>query len=186
MLLSLETSLRGTRRGSRAFGRTALHDLGDLRDRFERLVLDRLRREPAQVRRRDDVGAGRDGGIGHLHLRAADVDGAAGEPARVERARESRFVDEVAARDVDEESAALHARERRVVHQVLRLGRRGREAHDVIRRREQLGQFHLLDPLPRGNAHVRVGDEHPHAEHRAQRCEAPADGAVADDAERAA
>src|SRR3989475_12680039 len=71
------------------------------------------------------------------------------------------LVDEVAARDVDEESAALHARERRVVHQVLGLGGRGREAHDVIRRRQHLGQVHLLDPLARGHAHVGVGHEHP-------------------------
>jgi hypothetical protein len=92
---------RGVDRARRRF---AAEDRFGLPDRLQRLVLDRLGREAGGVRRRDDVGATGQAGRGHLVGRAADIHRRARDPPLVERARERRLVDEVAARGVDEEA----------------------------------------------------------------------------------
>ena len=90
------------------------------------------------MRRGDDVGARGEVERGLLVLRAADIHRGAGDALLVERARERRLVDQIAARQVDEEGGWPHVRESGGVHQVLgRLIGDG-EADDEIRARQQV------------------------------------------------
>src|SRR3954470_7980745 len=91
-----------------ALRRPALHDLGGLRHRFHRLVLDRRERKAGGMRRGDYVGPRGEARRRHLVGRAADVHGEAGEVAGIERRFDGLLVDEIAARYVDETGTALH------------------------------------------------------------------------------
>src|SRR5688572_2061524 len=92
----------------RPFRGPSLHDLGRLRRRLHRLVLDRRQREAGGMRRGDDVLAPRQARRRHLVGRAAHVHGEAGEVPRVERRLDRGLVDQVAARDVDQIRTLLH------------------------------------------------------------------------------
>ncbi len=109
----------------------------------------------------------------------------AGEVPGIEGRAERRLVDQVAARRVEEEGAALHAGKGDPVHQVLGFRRCHGEADDEVGRAQQFGQFHLRDARVLG-ARVRVGHQHAHVERQRHVGEPAADGAVADDPDRRA
>ena len=121
----------------------------------------------------------------HLVRRAPDVERAAGESTGVERGDQGGFVDQVAARGVDEVGARLHLRQRPAVDQVLRRVGRGRQADDEIRRREQVVESETAKP---SCIDSRMGIVHHDvdAEGERQLAEIAADLAITDDADRGA
>src|SRR6187399_504028 len=95
----------------------AFDDRFDLAHGFQRLVFDRLRRQAADMRGGDDVGKLRKLRTWHLVGRAADIHRGTGDTILEQRLRQRRFVDEVAAREIDEDGMLLHARQRRLADQ---------------------------------------------------------------------
>ena len=96
-----------------------------------------------------------------------------------------RLVDEIAARQVDEERMRLHARQRRLPDQVFGLLVGDREADHKVGTAKQIVERHMLDA---GVADGRkgIGDQNLHAQHLGDISEVAADAAIADDAEAAA
>src|SRR5712692_5986858 len=155
-------------------------ELGDLAHGVESLVLDRFRGEARRVRRRDHVGPARELERGHLVRRTPNVDRGARDAPLLERPLERRLIDQIAARQIDEERTRLHLRESRGVHQILGfLGRDG-EAYHEVGFGEQRVERRLTD-AGRRDGLVRVADDHLHAERLADRREISADDAIADD-----
>src|SRR6266478_1947233 len=68
----------------------APEDLCNLRDGLERLMLDRRRRQPADMGGRDDVAAPRQGKGWHLVRRAPDIERRAGDALGVEGSGQRR------------------------------------------------------------------------------------------------
>ena len=136
------------------------------------------------MRRRDHVWQAGEVGRGHLVGGAADVHGAAGDRARAQGLLERLLVDQVAARDVDEVRGALHPKKLVAADQVLGLRRGdGQTDHEVgfFQQRAEVGLAQRGRGLDVGIAHQDL-----HAERQAELGQAPADAAIADDAERAA
>ena len=117
-----------------------------------------------------------------------DVEPRAADNPFFKRATERRFVDQLAARGVDQSDARLALREAVVVEEMLRL-RRGREVQrEVVGRRAQLVERHQFDAEP-GRDFLRderiVRDE-AHAERTRPLRDFLADASQAGDAERLA
>jgi hypothetical protein len=102
---------RGLCRVHRALRRAALQHFGHLRHGFHRLVFHGRRREAADVRRGDHARVRGHARRRHLVGRAAHVERAAGDGAGVQRGEQRVFIDQVAARGVDEERMRLHGGE---------------------------------------------------------------------------
>ena len=96
-----------------------------------------------------------------------------------------RLVDEIAARQVDEERMRLHPRQRRLPDQIFGLFIGDREADDKVGTAEEIVERHMLDA---GIVDGRkgIGDQNFHAQHFCDPGQIAADAAVADDAEAAA
>ena len=95
------------------------------------------------------------------------------------------FVDQVAARHVDEEGVGLHAREGRRVHQILGLLVGDGEADHVVGAAQKILQRQLDEALV-VDLGVGIGHQHRDAERGEQRRQRARDAAIADDAHRAA
>ena len=95
------------------------------------------------------------------------------------------FIDQIAARQIDEEGMLLHPRQRRLPDQVFGLLVGDGEADDVVGPAKQLVERNMLD---RGIIDGRegIGDQHLHAQRLGDRREITADAAIADDADAAA
>ena len=100
-------------------------------------------------------------------------------------ADERRLVDEIAARQVDEERMRLHSRQRRLPDQVFGLLVGDGETDDKVGTAKQIVERHMLDA---GVADGRkgIGDQNLHAQHLGDISQVTADAAIADDAEAAA
>ena len=120
-------------------------------------------------------------GRGHLVGRAADVERGAGDASLVEGDRERRLVDEVAAREIDQECIAAHEPQLRRADQIFGLLRRHRQRQYEIGALQQLVELDLLD-LAVLDHDVRVVDQNLHAERQGEIGDAAAKRAVADDA----
>src|SRR5205807_10551887 len=97
-----------------------------------------------------------------------------------------RFVDQLAARGVDDPDARLAPRESRVVEQIFRF-RRGRQVQrQVVRGRADLVERHQLDAEAGGNlfGNIRVVGDDAHAEGAGALRHFLADAAQTGDAER--
>ena len=135
--------------------------------------------------RGDHVGAGGEMRRGHLVGCAAYVQSSAGDALLIEGGCERRLVDEVAAREVDEERVGAHEPQLRRADQVLGLLGGHRQRQHEIGALQQLVELHLLD-LAMLDHDVRVAHQHLHAERQRQLADAAAEGTVADDAGRRA
>ena len=157
----------------------------DLPHRFQRLAFDRRRRQSADMRGRDDVRQPGQLRRRHLVQRAADIHRGAGNAVLAQRRRERRLVDEIAARQVDEERIGAHPRQRRLPDQIFGFFIGDRETNDKVGSAEQIVERHMLDA---GVADARKGirDQDLHAQYLGDISEVPADAAIADDAEAAA
>ena len=91
-----------------------------------------------------------------------------------QRRLQRRLVDQVAARDVDQESARLHPAELLGADQVLRVGGRRRQDHHDIELGQQGAEIRLLE-LRLDHLDIRVDHEHLHAQRDRELGEAGAD-----------
>ncbi len=74
------------------------------------------------MRQQDDILAGEQPGI-ERRLTAVDIEPGAGQPARLERIRHCRLVDDFATRDVDQISVRRQQREPAAIDQMMGFGR---------------------------------------------------------------
>jgi len=84
-----------------------------------------------------------------------DVERGAGEPARVERGEQRRFIDEAAARDVDEPRAGRQPRQPLGVEQARGVLRQRGDQHEQARAREEGGRLFLTARRTRRVARLR-------------------------------
>src|SRR5215472_6950279 len=152
---------------------------------------------PARIMRRDDDVGQRvkrmtraaPVGLGRRRVLPPDIDRGAAEPVLGQRGIKRVLVDDLAARDVDEERAGLHQRQPPRVEQICRFRpQRGADRDRVAARQHLVERGERVDALDLGIRRTRaaVGGDNAAAERRgAARYLAP-DAAIADDAERRA
>lgn len=87
---------------------------------------------PAHVRGEDDVVEGVEGIVGHWGLSLLYVEAGAGDAMLLQRFDKGRFVDESAARGVDEEGCGLHQGESLGIDDVSSLRLEGAVERDVV------------------------------------------------------
>ena len=109
-------------------------------------TIGRLGGRGAEMRGDNHLGVGEQRVLGH-RLRREHVQRSAADLARVERVSQRRFVDQPAARDVEDAHAVAHLRERLGIQPVLRLrGLRQMDRDEVRLRVDLLAVLGLLDP----------------------------------------
>ena len=99
----------------------------------------------------------------HLVQRAADIHRGAGDAVLAQCRRQRGLVDEIAARQVDEEGMRLHARQRRLPDQIFGLLVGDREADDKIGSCQQIVERHMLEVLF-ADGRKGIGDQNFHAQ----------------------
>ena len=126
------------------------------------------------VRRRDHLRQLGERPVGG-RLRFEDVEPGAGDDAAVDRAAQRRFVDQLAARRVDDAQARLALREARVVEEVLRFWRRRQVQRQEVGGRAHLVERHQLDAEAGGDLlrDVRIVGDDAHAERAAPAARPP-------------
>ena len=108
------------------------------------------------VRREHGARRAADGGVGRQRLARVDVERGAGDRSGLQRGRQRRQVDDLAARAVHDDGGRLHLRERVGVDEVARLLGERRVQRDEVRAAEQLVE---LDQLRAGGAGARLRRE---------------------------
>ena len=146
-------------------------------------VLLRFRRAGAEMRRGVEVGD-----LGERRARKVGEVGA--ELAALEGALHGLFVHDLLAGEVEQHRAAAEPRQRLGIDQRDVLGHGGNVQRDAVRTREERGQvLHALDvarqPPRRLHRQRGIEAEHVHAEIQRRLGDPRADGAEADDAQRA-
>ena len=160
----------------------------EIANRRRRLGADQLLRflgRRRDVRRGDDLRKLRERPV-RRRLRFEHVQRGRAHDAACNRAAQRRFVDQLAARGVDEANAGPALREPLVVEEMLRLGRRGQVQRQVVGRRAHLLERHQLD-AERGRdllGDERVVRDDPHAERAGALRDLLSDPPEAGDAER--
>lgn len=167
--------------GSR--GDAPREDRSRLLHRFQRLMLDGLRSQAANVRRGDDLGVGGELGCRLLIGRTPDIERATCDQVFVERSFQCRVVDQFPARRIDEKRAVLHLRETGSIHQVLGLGRCGCKTDDEIGVGQKTRQISLSNALI-GHGCPGIAYDDPHAEGERQVTKVTAYVAVTDHTQR--
>src|SRR5258708_32654031 len=95
----------GLRRIHSPLGYATPENFANLRHGFERLMLRCLRREPADMRRGNYFRMVRKRGSRLLVVIAPDIQRTTCEPAGIQRAQQSRLIDQVAARSIHDKRA---------------------------------------------------------------------------------
>src|SRR6266550_1275389 len=128
-----------------------------------------------------------------LELADIDIERDAAQTALIERLGERVLVDDLAARDIDQDAALFHQRETVLVEEAGRLGRPLAADRDDIGIRQEaveiVGAAEFAEALRQWLARLRraaAGADDPHAEGGAEPADIEPDAAGADDAGRLA
>ena len=89
------------------------------------------------MRRHDDIRHRPERAVLRERLDGKHIEHRSAKPARFKRLRQRGFINQLTARDVDDDGAALHRGDRRRIEETLRFGGQRCGEYDDIRRREQ-------------------------------------------------
>ena len=171
----------------RVANRAVAQEIAHRRRRLDPNELLRFFGGRGDVRRRDHLRQLRERPVGG-RLGLEHVERRGGDDAAVDRAAQRRFVDELAARGVDQPDARLASREPPIVEEMARLGRRRQVQRQIVGRGADLVERQELDAEPRRDLRrdVRIVRDDAHAERAGALRNLLADAAQAGDAERLA
>ena len=122
----------------------AIDNCLNLTNGFERLAFDRRRRQPADVRGRDDIWQFRQLRGRHLVAGAADIYRRSGDAVLAQRSDQRGLVDEIAARQIDKKRVRPHARQGCLPDQTFGLFIRHHETNDVVGAAKKVLKRHMF------------------------------------------